>query len=466
MDQVDAVGHRRRRRRPRGRASAGAGRAGNDRRGGADGHRAGRELAQQRGDPRRLYYPPGSLKARLCVRGKELLYALCASHGVSHRRCGKLIVANSDAEVAALRGLQDRAAANGVPVRMAGRATGAGAGAGAALHGRAAVAQHRHRRQPRLHAGAAGRPGERRRHGGAGVAGRFGGAWDRAAARTWSAWPMAASSPRACWSTRASLHACALARRFEGLDARYVPREYFAKGNYYALAGRAPFTRLIYPAPADAWLGVHLTLDLGGQAKFGPDLEWLDVARRRRTSTTGRPGARRRLLCRGAALLAGLAGWRAAAQLQRRAAQDPRARASRRPTSASTGRRCTACPGLVNLFGIESPGLTSALAIAEQWWRCWRWPRRRLMAARRLAHQRRGRGRSGRCRSAPRRRRPRSWPRASSRAQDAADADDRKARAQRGAQLRDHAVAGLQHRRAGQAAGLLARAAGPAPRRG
>src|SRR5205085_946956 len=74
----------------------------------------------------------------------------------------------------------------------------------------------------------------------------------------------------------AALHAPALARRFDGLQPQHIPREWFAKGNYYALSGRAPFTHLIYPAPADAHLGTHLTLDLGGQAKFGPDIEWLD----------------------------------------------------------------------------------------------------------------------------------------------------------------------------------------------
>jgi L-2-hydroxyglutarate oxidase LhgO len=103
-----------------------------------------------------LYYPPGSLKAKLCVRGKELLYTLCDSHGVGHRRCGKLTVANSDAERGALRRLQERAAANGVPVQWL---------EGAQAPSRIAVAQHRRGRQPRLHAGAARGPGARRRHG-------------------------------------------------------------------------------------------------------------------------------------------------------------------------------------------------------------------------------------------------------------------------------------------------------------
>mgnify|MGYP006145007047 CR=1 FL=1 len=151
---------------------------------------------------------------------------------------------------------------------------------------------------------------------------------------------------------------------FEGLDASFVPRESFAKGNYYALAGRSPFTHLIYPAPADAWLGVHLTLDLGGQAKFGPDQEWLDVQRpddidytvdlRRaegfyaevRRYWPGLPDG---------ALQPSYSGVR------------PKIHApgEKAPDFRIDGLQLHGVPGLVNLFGIESPGLTSALAIGE-----------------------------------------------------------------------------------------------------
>jgi L-2-hydroxyglutarate oxidase LhgO len=161
-----------------------------------------------------------------------------------------------------------------------------------------------------------------------------------------------------------SLHACALARRFAGLDPRFVPIEYFAKGNYYALPGRAPFSRLVYPAPDDAWLGVHLTLDLGGQAKFGPDLEWLDVGRpedidysvdaRRadgfyaevRRYWPGLPDG---------VLQPSYSGVRPKIH-------GPGERA---PDFRIDGPQLHGAAGLVNLFGIESPGLTSALAIAE-----------------------------------------------------------------------------------------------------
>jgi L-2-hydroxyglutarate oxidase LhgO len=162
----------------------------------------------------------------------------------------------------------------------------------------------------------------------------------------------------------ASLHACALARRFAGLDPAMVPQEHFAKGNYYALAGRSPFSRLIYPAPADAWLGVHLTLDLGGQAKFGPDLEWLDardpdaidyaVDPRRsdgfyaevRRYWPGLPDG---------ALQPSYSGVRPKIH----------ARGEPAPDFRIDGTSLHGVRGLVNLFGIESPGLTSALAIGE-----------------------------------------------------------------------------------------------------
>ena len=162
----------------------------------------------------------------------------------------------------------------------------------------------------------------------------------------------------------ASLHACALARRFAGLQPRFIPREFFAKGNYYALSGRAPFSHLIYPAPADAWLGVHLTLDLGGQAKFGPDLEWLDVEAPGQIDYAVDPRradgfyAEVRRYWPGlpdGALAPSYSGVRPKIHGPGEAAPDFRI----------DGPALHGVPGLVNLFGIESPGLTSALAIAE-----------------------------------------------------------------------------------------------------
>jgi len=162
----------------------------------------------------------------------------------------------------------------------------------------------------------------------------------------------------------ASLHACALARRFDGLDPKFVPQEFFAKGNYYSLAGKAPFAHLIYPAPADAWLGVHLTLDLGGQAKFGPDLEWLDVREPDAIDYSVDPRRADGFY----------------AEVRRYWPQLPDgvlqpSYSGVRPKIHGPGRKAPdfridgpalhGVAGLVNLFGIESPGLTSSLAIAE-----------------------------------------------------------------------------------------------------
>jgi L-2-hydroxyglutarate oxidase LhgO len=310
-----------------------------------------------------LYYTPGSWKARLCVRGKALLYALCATHGVDHRNCGKLVVANSDEEAAALRKLQDRAAANGVPVEWL--SAGEAQALEPALRCTAALSS------PTTgivdsHGLMLALQGDLEKAGGL-VA--LGSAVDGAVLARGGedhVLRLADGSELAAGVVvnSASLHACALARRFEGLDARYVPREHFAKGNYYSLAGRAPFSRLIYPAPADAWLGVHLTLDLGGQAKFGPDLEWLDVQAPEAIDYTVDPRRAdgfyaevRRYwpALQDGALAPSYSGVRPKIHGPGELAPDFRI----------DGPQLHGVPRLVNLFGIESPGLTSALAIAE-----------------------------------------------------------------------------------------------------
>jgi L-2-hydroxyglutarate oxidase LhgO len=310
-----------------------------------------------------LYYAPGSLKARLCVRGKAMLYALCATHGVPYRNCGKLVVANSDEEAKALEGLAARAAANGVPVEK--------------LSAREALAL-----EPALRCVAAlsspttgivdshslmlALQGDLERAGGfvavgsrvdSAVLGRAGEAHVvRMADGTEFETPLLVNS--------ASLHACALARRFEGLDPATIPREHFAKGNYYSLAGKAPFSRLVYPAPADAWLGVHLTLDLGGQAKFGPDLEWLAARTPEEIDYSVDPKRAEGFYAEvrrywpalpDGALQPSYSGVRPKIYGPGESAPDFRI-----DGPARHGVR-----GLVNLFGIESPGLTSSLAIGE-----------------------------------------------------------------------------------------------------
>ena len=162
----------------------------------------------------------------------------------------------------------------------------------------------------------------------------------------------------------ASLHACALAWRMQGLDAKHIPREYFAKGSYFSLAGKAPFSRLVYPAPQDAWLGVHLTLDLGGQARFGPDMQWLDVHSADAINYAVDP-------LRAHSFYAAVRSYWPAlpdGALQpsysgvRPKIYGPGQMA---PDFCIQGPQVHGIAGLVNLFGIESPGLTSSMAIGE-----------------------------------------------------------------------------------------------------
>ena len=159
------------------------------------------------------------------------------------------------------------------------------------------------------------------------------------------------------------LHAQALARSIVGLDPARVPRAWFAKGNYFALSRRSPFTRLIYPVPEPGGLGVHLTLDLAGQARFGPDVEWLDVASPDAIDYAVDPAravpfyaAVRRYWpgLEDGALVPAYSGVRPKLQGPGAAASD----------FMLQGPQAHGVPRLMNLFGIESPGLTASLAIA------------------------------------------------------------------------------------------------------
>jgi L-2-hydroxyglutarate oxidase LhgO len=310
-----------------------------------------------------LYYVPGSLKARLCVRGKELLYALCASHGVEHRNCGKLIVANAPEEEVALRGLQARAAANGVPVQWLdaaqARALEPALRCTAALLSPTTGIVDSHGFMLALQ-------GDLERHGGlVAVASAVDSARLDPSGRDHVVRLADGSQLGArIVVNAASMHACDLARRFEGLDPARVPVASYAKGNYYSLTGPAPFSRLVYPAPADAWLGVHLTLDLGGQARFGPDLQWLDVdspeaidysVDPRRADSFYAEVRRYWPELPDGALAPSYSGVRPKIHGPGEPAPDFRI----------DGPAQHGVPGLVNLFGIESPGLTSALAIGE-----------------------------------------------------------------------------------------------------
>jgi L-2-hydroxyglutarate oxidase LhgO len=304
-----------------------------------------------------LYYAQGSFKAHLCVRGRELLYRYCAERNVEHRRCGKLVVATSADQRPALQAVQRHARGNGVELvwleRDAARALEPALECVAALHSPQTGIVDSHGLMLALQ-------GDLENAGGV-LALNSPLAFARVTQCAIEI--IAEDGTRLAARTvvnAAGLAAPALAARFDGLDPAHVPQARFAKGNYFTLAGRAPFSRLIYPVPEAAGLGVHLTLDLGGQAKFGPDVQWVDSpadlvvdpARGDAFYAEVRkywPGLR------DGALAPGYAGIRPKVFGSQGAITD----------FVIQGPTVHGVPGLVNLFGIESPGLTSALAIAE-----------------------------------------------------------------------------------------------------
>lgn len=308
-----------------------------------------------------IYYPYGSLKARLCVHGREQLFSYCDLRGVPHRRCGKLIVATEDAERATLQRYFDTATRNGVTdlewrtaeqvaalqpaVRCVAALWSPSTGivdshalmqallgdleaAGGALVCRADVtgiqlANDVHRVTV-THSGATA---------------------DIAA-------PLLVNA--------AGLDAQGVARHTLGLDPAAIPSRHLAKGHYFTLQGRAPFSHLVYPLSSNAGLGIHVTLDLAGQARFGPDVEWVD-------RIDYAPDASRRAAFAEAIrryypeldesrLQPGYTGIR------------PKLSGPDEPAAdfLIQGPATHGWPGLVNLYGIESPGLTACLAIAEE----------------------------------------------------------------------------------------------------
>ena len=304
-----------------------------------------------------IYYPQGSLKARTCVEGRERLYSYCAERGVPNQRCGKLIVATHTAQLEELERIRRQAHANGVTdvVRMSpaqARALEPELHCVAALHSPSTGIVDSHALML-AYLGDAERAGamlalksplEK------GMA-RAGGIELHVA----DAEPIVASQV----VNSAGLRAPSLARRIAGYPAELAPPELYAKGNYYTLATRSPFSRLVYPVPEPGGLGVHVTLDLGGRARFGPDVEWVDrpdysVDSQRaerfydaiRRYWPGLPDG---------ALEPGYAGIR------------PKIAGPDAPAAdfVVQGPRVHGVPGLVNLFGIESPGLTASLPLAD-----------------------------------------------------------------------------------------------------
>ena len=304
-----------------------------------------------------IYYPQGSLKAKSCVEGWQRLYAYCAERGVPHRRCGKLIVATDVSQLEELEGIRQRAHANGVTdvVRVSpaqARAMEPELHCVAALHSPSTGIIDSHALML-AYLGDAERAGAMlalKSRLARGVAHTGGIELHVAGAE-----PILAAQV----VNSAGLRAPSLARRIEGYPAELAPPELYAKGNYYTLATRPPFSRLVYPVPEPGGLGVHVTLDLGGRARFGPDVQWVD-----RIDYTVDPQRAERFYAAirrywpglpDGALEPGYAGIR------------PKISGKDAPAAdfLVQGPRAHGVLGLVNLFGIESPGLTASLPLAD-----------------------------------------------------------------------------------------------------
>ncbi|WP_089341331.1 NAD(P)/FAD-dependent oxidoreductase [Burkholderia singularis] len=307
-----------------------------------------------------IYYPRGSLKASLCVHGRDLLYDFCETHNIPHKRCGKLIVATSAGQAKQLKAIAARAEENGVLdlltlSRDEVQALEPALECVEALFSPGTGIVDSHQLMLAL-------LGDAERGGAVCVLRSPVESVDAAGGRF--VVRVGASAPAeidaACVINSAGLGAQGLARRIGGLDPRWVPPLYLARGNYFSLSGRAPFNHLVYPVPDRAGLGVHLTLDLAGHARFGPDVEWIDTLRydvdpRRadafyaaiRTYWPGLPDG---------ALQPAYAGVRSKVAGPGEPAAD----------FVIQGAAQHGVRGLVNLFGIESPGLTASLAIAQR----------------------------------------------------------------------------------------------------
>ena len=304
-----------------------------------------------------IYYPPGSLKARLCVAGKRLLYEYCCTRGVPFNDCGKLIVAVSEEELGVLGTLKARASANGVDDLEYLNAADVEtlepelAAAGALLSPSTGIVDSHglmlallgdaeaESAMLALHS-----PVQRAEVVDGGIVLEVGGAD-----------PMALAARELV--NAAGLGAQDLGHAIAGLDARHVPPLHLAKGSYFTLSGPTPFSRLVYPTPVAGGLGVHATLDLAGRCRFGPDVEWVsgiayDVEPARadvfygavRRYWPGLPDD---------ALVADYSGMR------------PKLQPSGDADFMIEGPSEHGIDGLVNLFGIESPGLTASLAMAR-----------------------------------------------------------------------------------------------------
>jgi len=312
-----------------------------------------------------IYYPKDSLKARLCVEGKHLLYEYCADHGIPHKRLGKLIVAVTEAELEGLEGVRGAAHQNGVSdvdhltldavrelepeVRCAGALLSPSTGIvdshslmlalqGDAEERGAMIAFHSHLM------------GCETINDGFELAIEY-----RDASSSGETFKLRCDM----LINAAGLGAQDVASRISGISSDDIPPLYLARGCYFTMAGHSPFQHLIYPMPDHASLGVHVTLDIGGHTRFGPDVEWIDAITYDVDPSRGTAfyEAVRRYYpaLRDGSLQPGYSGIR------------PKIQAPGEPAAdfVIDGPGSHGIPGLVNLFGIESPGLTATLAIAD-----------------------------------------------------------------------------------------------------
>jgi L-2-hydroxyglutarate oxidase LhgO len=307
-----------------------------------------------------IHYTPNSLKARLCVAGRDRLYEYCAQRGIAHRRCGKFTLAARESDLATLEKIESNARANGVldlawldaaEVRRAEPALSCIA----ALNSPSTGIIDSHGLMQSLLADA--------ENGGATIAYGSSVAGVRPCAGGFDIFIGGESEPalRAHSVVNAAgLGAHSVAAAIAEFPPQFIPSISYAKGSYFALSGRAPFSRLIYPAPrSGGHLGIHLTLDLSGAARFGPDLEWVQ------TLNYAVDPQRAAVFCEAvreywpqvelSRLQPAYAGIR------------PRIAGPGEPSRdfCISGPEHHGIPGIVNLFGMESPGLTASLAIAE-----------------------------------------------------------------------------------------------------
>ena len=315
-----------------------------------------------------IYYPKDSLKAKLCVQGNRLLYEYCRDHQVATQPYGKLIVASDEAQIDDLRAILYKAQNNGVPeIKF--------------ISGEEAKVL-----EPNLKCSAAilsSTTGIVDSHGY--MLSLLGGFEDAGGMVAYQS-PLISAKPIGDKAQNgyllevggadgmqiqtqllincAGISAPAVAQKIEGLSKEQIPKAYFAKGNYFSLSGKSPFNHLIYPIPEPGGLGVHLTLDMGGQAKFGPDVEWLDIDQEDQIDYTVDPK-------RGDGFYEAVRRYWPGLKDGSLQPDYSGVRAKIVPPNSPAGDFCFSTPqehkmqGLYNLYGFESPGLTSSLAIAR-----------------------------------------------------------------------------------------------------